>query len=68
MYVPTLTEVFASSSDALLPPCLLLVLSRLELLCMPYIALKGRCGASGGEEGGDEVAMPLQRSLCKGLR
>ena len=55
---PTLTDVLVSSSETLLvPPCLLLILIRLELLCMPFIPLKGRCGWFGGETGGEEVAM-----------
>jgi hypothetical protein len=37
--VPTLTDVFPSSSDARLPPCLLLTLNRLLLLGGRYIML-----------------------------
>lgn len=46
-----------SSSDTRLSSCLILILSRLKLLCMPYIALRGRCGAFKGEAGGEEVAI-----------
>ena len=55
LHIPTLTEVLPSSSDALLPPpCLLLMLIRLELLPACNTPLIGRAG--GGEAGG-ELAM-----------
>ena len=55
LYVPTLTDVLPSSSDALLPPpCLLLKLIRLELLPACKMALIGRAG--GGEAGGLAIA------------
>ena len=46
-----------SSSDTRLSSCLILILSRLKLLCVPYIALRGRCGVFEGEAGGEEVAI-----------
>ena len=55
-YVPTLTEVLESSSDARLSPCLLLMLIRLLLRGGRIIALKGRGLSTGGEVGG-EVAI-----------
>lgn len=43
--IPTLTDVLASSSEALLPPGLLLMLMRLELRAGRRMALIGRdCG------------------------
>lgn len=56
--LPTLTEVFPSSSDALLPPpALLVILIRLLLLGAGLtIALRGRCGSVPGDAGG-ELAM-----------
>lgn len=61
---PTLTAVFASSSDARLPPpCLLLVLKRLLLLGVRSTALMGRCWWTPvGEPGGDIVIFPLRPS------
>lgn len=50
--VPTLTAVFASSSDARLPPCLLLMLILLLLLGGRIMALMGRGGTPKGEPGG----------------
>lgn len=54
---PTLTEVFVSSSEALLPPTLLTMLIRLAVRgCR--IALDGRGGMPEGDVGG-ELAMAL---------
>jgi hypothetical protein len=55
-YLPTLTAVLLSSSDALLPPGLLLMLRRLELRLGRIIALTGRGTPFAGDPGG-EVAM-----------
>lgn len=56
LYVPTLTAVFPSSSDARLPPGLLPTLNRLWLRGGRIIALKGRCiPLRGGEPGGEFV-------------
>ena len=64
-HVPTLTDVLPSSSDALLPPpCLLLMLIRLELLPGWKIPLIGRMG--GGEAEGElamEPSSPQSRRL-----
>lgn len=54
--IPTLTAVLLSSSEALLPPGLLLMLMRLELRFGRIIALMGRGTPLAGEPGG-EVAM-----------
>jgi hypothetical protein len=66
LYEPTFTDVFPSSSDALLPPpILLLMLIRLELLGGRNIALIGRCGPPGGEPGGElamALSVPLEQS------
>lgn len=53
--LPTRTDVFPSSSDALLPPpALLVVLSRLLLRgAGRTIALMGRCGSVPGDDGGE---------------
>ena len=56
MHLPTLTAVLLSSSEALLPPGLLLTLMRLELRFGRIIALMGRGTPFAGEPGG-EVAM-----------
>jgi hypothetical protein len=58
LYSPTLTAVFVSSSDALLPPPVLLwVLMRLLLLgAGRTMALMGRAGSVPGDAGG-ELAM-----------
>jgi hypothetical protein len=56
MHLPTLTAVLLSSSEALLPPCLLLMLMRLELRFERIIALIGRGTPFAGEPGG-EVAI-----------
>jgi hypothetical protein len=56
MHLPTLTAVLLSSSEALLPPGLLLTLMRLELRFGRIIALMGRATPFAGEPGG-EVAM-----------
>jgi len=62
LYVPTLTEVFPSSSEALLPPpALLVVLIRLLVRGGLIMALTGRWGSDmpeGGDPGG-ELAMAL---------
>ena len=51
---PTLTEVFPSSSEALLPPVLLLTLMRLLLRGAGLtMALMGRCGSVPGDVGGE---------------
>lgn len=55
-HLPTLTAVLLSSSDALLPPGLLLMLRRLELRLGRNMALTGRGTPFAGEPGG-EVAM-----------
>ena len=61
--LPTLTEVFPSSSDALLPPpALLVMLMRLFVLEGRIMALAGRCGT--GEVGG-ELAIAQCRSLLQ---
>jgi hypothetical protein len=67
--VPTLTEVFESSSDARLPPpCLLLMLMRLELrLDGPIIALMGR-GMPAGDPGGEAMAANVDGRWIHGLR
>jgi hypothetical protein len=56
MHLPTLTAVLLSSSEALLPPGLLLTLMRLELRFGRIMALMGRGTPFAGEPGG-EVAM-----------
>ena len=58
VYSPTLTAVFVSSSDALLPPPILLcTLMRLLLLgAGRTMALNGRAGSATGDDGG-ELAM-----------
>lgn len=57
-YIPTLTAVRLSSSEALLPPpALLVMLNRLVLLGAALaIALRGREGSPPGDAGG-ELAM-----------
>ena len=56
-YLPTLTEVRASSSEALLPPTLLEVLIRLLLLgAGRTMALMGRWGRVPGDVGGEGMA------------
>jgi len=71
MHLPTLTAVLLSSSEALLPPGLLLTLMRLELRFGLIIALMGRGTPFAGEPGG-EVAMcaataaPLWSCMCAG--
>lgn len=61
-YVPTLTAVLLSSSEARLPPILLLVLNRLELRLERIMALIGRLPRAGGEVGGDSISLrPRQR-------
>jgi hypothetical protein len=56
MHLPTLTAVLLSSSEARLPPCLLLMLMRLELRFERIIALIGRGTPFAGDPGG-EAAM-----------
>lgn len=56
MYVPTLTDVLPSSSEALLPPGLLLMLMRLELRAGRRMALIGR--DCEGEEGVGDAGDP----------
>ena len=58
-YLPTLTAVRLSSSDALLPtPALLLILSLLELLGLGFtMALRGRSREIRGDAGGEESMM-----------
>ena len=53
--VPTFTAVLPSSSDARLPPGLLLTLIRLLLLGGRIMALIGRCGPADGDVGGELV-------------
>jgi hypothetical protein len=48
-----LTEVLESSSEARLPPCLLLVLILLWLRGGRTMALTGRGGCDGGDVGGE---------------
>lgn len=64
-YSPTLTAVFVSSSDALLPPPVLLcMLMRLLLLgAGRTMALNGRGGNVPGEAGG-ELAMLACAARC----
>lgn len=57
MHIPTLTAVLPSSSDARLPPCLLLILKRLVLRGVRMTALIGRGGAVG--DAGGETAISL---------
>lgn len=53
-HVPTLTDVLASSSDALLPPARLLTLIRLELRgAFRIMALMGRGCAGNADDVGD---------------
>jgi hypothetical protein len=54
-HIPTLTAVLPSSSDARLPPCLLLILKRLALRGVRITALMGRGGAPVGDAGGETV-------------
>lgn len=76
-HIPTLTAVLLSSSDARLPPILLLILSRLELRFGRIMALIGLFPRAGGEVGGggdSMIAVPRLRrlsvrgaaSLCNG--
>jgi hypothetical protein len=66
MHSPTLTAVLPSSSENLLPACLLLMLIRLELRVgrMPGIMLIGRCltPIAAGDPGG-EVAILTSEAL-----
>lgn len=56
-YVPTLTSIFSSSSEARLPPpVFLLTLKRLELRVDWKTALKGR--VLGGDAGGELASEP----------
>lgn len=55
IHIPTLTAVLPSSSDARLPPCLLLILKRLVLRGVRMTALMGRGGAPVGDAGGETV-------------
>lgn len=55
IHIPTLTAVLPSSSDARLPPCLLLILKRLVLRGVRMTALMGRGGAPVGDPGGETV-------------
>lgn len=62
-YVPTLTAVRPSSSDALLPPVLLCELMRLLLLVDGLImALIGRGGMEAAGDEGGEVAIMAARA------
>lgn len=62
VHIPTLTAVFASSSEALLPPCLLLILMRLLLRGVRMTALMGRGAGPVGDAGGETViSAPLLR-------
>ena len=67
VYSPTLTAVFVSSSDALLPPPILLcMLMRLLLLgAGRTMALNGRAGSATGDVGG-ELAMSAAATSGRG--
>lgn len=54
-HVPTLTAVLPSSSEARLPPCLLLILNRLLLRGVRITALMGRGAGPVGDAGGETV-------------
>lgn len=57
-HIPTLTAVLPSSSDARLPPGLLLVLMRLVLRGVRITALIGRGAGPVGDPGGETVISP----------
>jgi len=57
-HIPTLTAVLPSSSEARLPPCLLLVLIRLLLRGVRITALIGRGAGPVGDPGGETVISP----------
>lgn len=57
-HVPTLTAVLPSSSDARLPPGLLLILMRLLLRGVRITALIGRGAGPVGDAGGETVISP----------
>lgn len=69
VHIPTLTAVLLSSSEARLPPILLLMLKRLELRLGRIMALAGRLPRAGGDVGGESmVVRPRQRrSSGKGV-
>jgi hypothetical protein len=58
---PTLTAVLLSSSEARLPPILLLMLWRLELRVERTMALIGRFARGAGDVGGDSIAVRPRR-------
>lgn len=65
-HLPTLTAVLLSSSEARLPPILLLMLRRLELRLGRTMALIGRFARGGGDVGGDSmVVRPRRRRLSR---
>lgn len=57
-HVPTLTAVFPSSSEARLPPGLLLILRRLLLRGVRITELMGRGAGPVGDAGGETVISP----------
>ena len=66
-HIPTLTAVLLSSSEARLPPILLLMLNLLELrfgLIMALIGLLPRAEA-GGEVGGDSIVAATASAVCR---
>jgi hypothetical protein len=63
-----LTEVFPSSSEALLPPpVLLVILMRLFVLGGRIIALTGRGGAPEGDSGGELAIALMNPSLRQNM-
>ena len=68
MNIPTFTDVFPSSSEALLPPpALLVMLIRLFVLGGRIIALTGREGMPEGDPGGElaiALLVPLVATKC----
>lgn len=62
-HIPTLTAVLPSSSDARLPPCLLLMLMRLLLRGVRITALMGRGAVPVGEAGGETVITLVETTL-----
>ena len=69
VHIPTLTAVLLSSSEARLPPILLLMLKRLELRLGRIMALAGRLPRAGGDVGGESmvVRQRQRRSSGKGV-